>query len=515
MDFKILTKLSIYKFHALSFFMGLVLMTLEITASRIVAPFIGNSIYSWTSIIGVILLSLSFGNIFGGYLSDKYADKKILSFILILCGVSISVIPIINKFIPLILAANPSFITNILLISFALFFVPSFLLGASFPFFLKFSANNLTEIGLTSGKLSSLSSLGSIVGTFLTGFFFISHLGTSRTLLILSSFLFFCGIALNIPKKLRPKIISFSSLIILLIFSFNINKLGDKTNQHIIYEQSSNYYNIMVAEDTMPANSLRLLFLDDSIHSIESLGSDELMAPYTHLNSEIVQTVSRNPKRIAIIGGGSYSLPKNLKNIYSSAFVEVIEIDKQVTTTAEKFFGLDSSEIITTTEDARLFFAKNKNSYDVIINDAYNSTISVPWHLTTQEFLTDINNSLSDDGVYIANFISSSEKNKSGLLKSYHKTATSIIPDTFTLKTLNSSSSIQNMTIISLKNPDQQTISALTQKFKNAIIDKSFLNTSDSILLTDNFAPVERLMLPVVNDYYAQYLNNFYIKFLY
>ena len=271
----------------------------------------------------------------------------------------------------------------------------------------------------------------------------------------------------------------------------------------------------MVAEDTMLANSSRLLFLDDSIHSIESVGSDELVAPYTHLNSEIVQVASKNPTRIAIIGGGSYSLPKNLKSAYPSASVEVIEIDKQVTTTAEKFFSLDSSKIKTTTEDARLFFAKNKNSYDVIINDAYNSTISVPWHLTTQEFLADINNSLRDNGVYIANFISSSEKDKSGLLKSYYKTATSIIPSTFALKTLDSSSSIQNMTIISLKNPDQQTTNALTQKFKNAILDDPILNTPGSVLLTDNFAPVERLMLPVVNDYYAQYLNNFYIKFLY
>lgn len=517
MHFKIPTKITAYKFHALSFSMGFVLMTLEITASRIVAPFIGNSIYSWTSIIGVILLSLSLGNVFGGYLSDKYADQKILSLILILCGVSISIIPAINRLAPSLLAINASFIASIILFSFVLFFMPSFLLGASFPFFLKFSADNIAEIGLISGKLSSLSSLGSITGTFLTGFFFISHIGTLQTLLVLSSFLFFCGILLIPAKKFHNKAFFFLLFIMLNVFSLYINRLGGKTNQHIIYEQDSDYYNIRVMsiESIAPANTLKLLFLDDGVHSVESTESDKLIAPYTQLNSEIIQSISNNPKRIVFIGGGSYSLPKNIKSIYPAASIEVIEIDKQVTITAEKFFNLDSKEIKTITEDARLFFAKNKNSYDLIINDAYNSTISVPWHLTTQEFLTDINNSLSDDGVYIANFISSSQKNRPNLLNSYHKTTASVFPGVVALKTLATPDNVQNMTLISIKNPDQQIINTLTQKFKNALIDDSLLNVPESILLTDNFAPIERLILPVINDYYAHYLNTFYIKYLY
>lgn len=504
-----------YQFHILSFVGGFVLMTVELTASRITAPIIGASIYSWTSIIGVILLALSIGNIAGGKLADNTNNKKILSYILLACGASIAAISYLAQIISLFLINDFSLVANILIISFSLFFIPSLLLGTLFPFILKFSINDIAKVGKTSGILSGLSALGSIAGTFLTGFFFISHIGSYQTLLIVSFLLFSFGVLLLLSAKYSLK--NILPLILLAAIVIPIFKNSNFANKKIIYKKESDYYNIKVVSDQLFAGGSKILFLDEGTHSIEPLDSMELLADYNRINAEIIQAEEKTDqnKKILIIGGGSYSLPKYLKIKYPVSEIEVLEIDPEVQRTAEKLFGLDSNKIKTVINDARLFFKNaNKNNYDIVINDAYSATISVPWQLTTREFIKNISENLSKNGVYIANLNSSLKNSESDFLKSYYKTVKSVFSATYALKTniLVGDDTVQNEVLVSFKNPTEQQIKNFSENFD--VFETALPNSENSILLTDNFAPVERLMAPSINKYHQYYLKNIYSNFL-
>lgn len=505
-----------YQFYILSFVGGFILMSIELTASRITAPIIGTSIYSWTSIIGVILLALSVGNFLGGLLADKSSDlKKTLSYILVGSGISIIAIPYLSKTVSLLLMNGFPLVTNILILSFSLFFIPSLLLGAIFPIILKFSVSSISSIGKASGTLSSLSALGSITGAFLTGFFFIGRIGSFKTLVILSFLLFSFGIFLYLSKKNLK-----NTLLLVLLVAIAISMLRSKgiINKKIIYQKESAYYNIRAINDPQFAGGSKILFLDEGTHSIEPINSTNLLAHYTRINTEIIKEFLENNqhKKILVIGGGSYSLPKHLKSKYPNAKIEVLEIDPEVQKTAEKLFGLDSDQIKTTIMDARLFFKNGGGNYDVIINDAYSATISVPWQLTTQEFIKDINNNLTENGLYIANLNSSLKENKDNFLKSYYKTTESVFPATYALKTniLLDDNFVQNVILVSFRSPTENQIKKFLGNFDIFILT-TLQNLKNSVLLTDNFAPVERLMAPSINKYYKDYLENIYFRFLF
>lgn len=499
-----------YKFYTLSFIAGFVLMSLEITASRLAAPIVGTSVYTWTTIIGIILLALSIGNIIGGKLADKSSDQNILFAIILFCGASISAIPFLAKLVPQFISASESLTGAIFIVSISLFFIPSLLMGTIFPFILKLSAQNLNTIGETGGYLSAFSALGSIAGTFSTGFFFIGFVGTTKTLFLLSSLFFLSGILLIISRKNWLKTGFFVAIAATIPFTAQ----PANQNKHITYQIESDYYNIKIAEDRNLMGGLKIMFLDEGSHSVEPINSTELIAPYHKTNSDIIQSVEHHQK-IFMIGGGSYALAKDLKIKLPSSEISAIEIDSEVVKAAEDFFNLDSDKIKTVVGDVKLFL-KHNNKYDIIINDAFSDTISVPWQLTTQEFLRDVHKNLNDNGLYVANFISSLNKNEIKFLASYYKTVKSVFSDVIIIKTdpLTDMDAAQNIAFFSFKNrSDAEKYSENFSKYQIIAID-SDISEEKAILLTDDFAPVERLMSPIISKYFKYYLENIFTKYL-
>lgn len=499
-----------YKFYALSFLTGFVLMLLEITASRLAAPIVGTSVYTWTTIIGVILLALSMGNIIGGKLADKFGSKEILSLFFLFCAISIAIIPFLAKLTPQFVSISESLVGAIFIVSFLLFFTPSLLLGTIFPFILKLSTQNINTIGEVVGYLSAFSAFGSIAGTFLTGFFFIGFIGTFKTILILASLFFLSSTILIVSQKKWLKNGFFLALATAIPFA--IVAQSTNQNKHIIYQIESDYYNIKVVEDSNLMGGAKIMFLDEGSHSVELINSTELIAPYNKIISQTIRNIGNNDK-ILMIGGGSYSLAKDLKKNTPMAEIDAIEIDPAVQKTAENFFNLNSNEINTIVGDARLLL-KNDHKYSVIINDTYNNTVSVPWHLTTQNFLEDVDKNLNENGIYIANLISSLQEDEAIFLKSYYKTLKSVFPETYAIKTepFTPANNAQNITFISFKNTDSMKIKSLLADYYILNIDN--MEMKDTIILTDNFAPVERMMSPIIDKYYKYYLENILFKYL-
>jgi predicted membrane-bound spermidine synthase len=161
------------------FISGAVLMALEIVGSRLLSPFFGNSVFVWSSLISVFLISLSVGYHLGGKLADKMPDPKVLSVIIFGSGILIFIIPFIQEPVNnAIFDFDLGMKISPLIASSLLFLLPSILMGAVSPFAVKMSATSIETLGNVSGNISAISTIGNIFGTLFTSFYLIPTIGT-------------------------------------------------------------------------------------------------------------------------------------------------------------------------------------------------------------------------------------------------------------------------------------------------------------------------------------------------
>ena len=153
------------------------IMILELVAGRMIAPHVGVSLYTWTSVIGVILAGISLGNFAGGKLADRFASLRLLGTIYILAALA-SLTVLWSDRIYRITPPEWPIVTEIIVITAALFFAPSTILGMISPLVAKLAVSDLAKTGSTVGNIYAAGALGSIVGTFATGFVLIAWFGT-------------------------------------------------------------------------------------------------------------------------------------------------------------------------------------------------------------------------------------------------------------------------------------------------------------------------------------------------
>lgn len=317
-----------------SFFAGFALMTVELLSSRIVAPIIGNSIYTWTSLIGMTLLGLAIGSVVGGILADKYDNNKILPLSLLISAISVFTISPLSTQTEWIVNISNSIIFINLIIAGYLFLIPAIAIGLIQPIILKKYATDFSKIGFKYGLLSTIWSLGSILGVFITGFYFISNIGSLKTIFIIGFLLLFLGSVVSILNREKKTLELLLLCLIIFIFFFVSSKPAVKSN--IIFNQESNYYKIRVVDfNQEPYGETRALLLDFDTHSVEF--QKIMQSKYTEIYPAF-KAFNSNLKNILIIGGGAYTLPKLLKNYYPEANISVIEIDPAVEKTANLFF---------------------------------------------------------------------------------------------------------------------------------------------------------------------------------
>ena len=249
-----------YKLEIIVFLAGAIGMGLELIAARVLSPYVGSSNVVWTSIIGIILASMSIGYYLGGKLADKDADIKKLSDILLIAALSTSFIPILETLIVKELAGMiGNLIVAAILCAIIVFSVPSFILATVSPFAVKIKSKEEKELGALSGRISSLSTIGSIVGTFFMGFVLIPKVGVTNINIGVTVVLTIMSILtiLNIYKKYLLKIIIFILVLLLLI---GLGKYNFKvSNPDIILDTDSQYSRIWVREVEAEGTTYRTL----------------------------------------------------------------------------------------------------------------------------------------------------------------------------------------------------------------------------------------------------------------
>lgn len=489
------------KLELIVFVAGSVVMILELIGSRIFAPYLGNSIFVWSSLIGIILGALSLGYYLGGLLSKKNPSLEFLLRILFISGILIILISL-SKDAVLTLISPLGVKIGSILTTIILFVPVSILLGMISPYAVRLKIENVADSGSVAGKLYALSTIGSIFGTFLAGFYLIPSFGATHILYGLS-------LALIFTSCLRGRVIYKFSAVMAICAIWWLHTLPADA---IVYEGDSVYNHIRVVDAVYQPmdRDVRILYLATETHSIIFKDGEDLFSRYHHFYL-LDRLFKPDVKKALTLGGGAYVAPINFLKRFPGAQMTVVEIDPKVTQVAKDYFGLlDSPNMNIIHGDARIFLNNNREKFDIIYGDAFASFYSVPFHLTTIEAVENIYDSLSDDGIYIQNIISSLTGPKSKYFQAQYQTLRQkfplvyVVPTRYTLK--QGSASHQNILLIAVKDANNFALESLIRRANEEeseilanIITEDQLVFSEAIILKDDFAPVENLIADLLN----------------
>ena len=397
------------------------LLVLEVVAGRLIAPYVGVSLYTWTAVIGVILAGLSAGNWIGGVWADAGAGEKASGVVLVGASLTTLAIPLILTLVaPGIQDSAISLLSASLLLVLSLFFVPALLLGIITPLLTTLALGLSSRTGHIVGMMHALAAIGSIGGTFLTGYWLIQAFG-SRAVVLGTAFTL--GV-ISLPFFKRsgtPRV----AAVVLVAAGVLVGVTSFKNGYATPCDRESSYFCIRVVSDDweVPPGELRSLVLDHLLHgSNHSTEARVLAAPYVHLMDELVLDHFGAAARpdFFFIGGGAYTQPRAVLALYPGASVTVAELDPLVTATARDMLFVETDTIEIHHSDARAVLARDrKRRYDVIVADAFHD-IAVPIHLVTREFAQLVRARLNPGGLYTLNVVDAFPDAK--LVKSMVKT---------------------------------------------------------------------------------------------
>ena len=479
------------------FICGALVMVYEIIGSRLLSPYLGASTYVWTSLIGVILGALSLGYWFGGKLADKKPDLKTLAAVIFLAGALVSVTILLKDLILSLIAQMSVGLEIKSVVAALLLFAPaSVLFGFVTPYAVRLKMATLADSGKTVGRLYALSTVGSILGTFLAGFFLIPFFGSEKTLYLIGATLIGLSILLA-PFALTVKNIAVP---VLFVFAVSISEAKNyyQRNFNDLHSVDTEYARVQIFKMTDPKTKkiFRGLSTDPFFtQSATFLDSDELVFDYLNYY-HLLRHFKPDFERTLLIGGAGYSFPRNYLLTYPHARIEVVEIDPQMTALARQYFRLrDNPRLKITHEDGRAYLNQAAaDGFDAVLVDAFGSLVSIPFQLTTVEAAGQISRVLKDDGVVIFNIIGASDGDRSLFLRAELKTYRQVFPQVYLFKVHpeQANDQPQNYIIVALKSKTAVPFTS-DDPFINDLLahcDRDALDT-DLDALTDDLAPVE------------------------
>jgi spermidine synthase len=482
------------------------IMILELVAGRIIAPHVGVSLYTWTSVIGVVLAGISLGNYLGGWLADRRASLRLLGTIFLLGGLSalgILAVDTLGEIVP----GDWPIVLRILFYTATLFFVPCIILGTISPIVAKLAVRDLAKTGRTVGRIYGAGSLGSIVGTFATGFLLISWFGTHVIVWGVALILLAMGLVFLLERRWPWILMAGLVLSGMTLLASNRDWLQGTCTRE------TNYFCIKVHEQERDGEPVRVLTLDRLVHSYTSLDNPtKLIYGYEQIYAEVTAYRAQQDDhlRALFVGGGGYTFPRYMEAVYPGSDIHVLEIDPGVTQVAHDLLGLDrDTTVVTYNEDARLFLEREPTSrYDLIMGDAFND-FSVPYHLTTKEFNDRVRAWLEDDGLYFVNII---DGPRGDFLRAYVHTLRQTFQHVYLAPTIDSWRQAVRSTFVLIASDaplDRSALLTLDAGDGIPLLSNQLLSQDevDALLaggrvvtLTDRYAPVDQMLAPVFRD---------------
>jgi len=492
----------------LAFTGGLASLGIEFAAARLLAPFFGQSLFIWGTLIGLILIYLTIGYYAGGRLADRRPEARLLFQIVAAAALLTAAIPLVSR--PILSLAQTGFaqlsvglVLGSLLSVIILFAAPVILLGMASPFVIRLRIRRLETAGNAAGAVYALSTLGSILGTFLPVFWLIPTYGTRPTIFVLA-FLLGAISAAGLYEPGRRRLYLLIPIVIVALALLSGGAIRAPSYGSRVYETESAYSYIQVVR----AGSEIQLLLDEgsAIHSIydpttlytHGYWDDVLLAPYFGAGDV--------PGRVALVGLAGGTVARQFTAIDGPIPIDGVEIDPKLVEVGRRYFDMTEPNLHVTVADGRYWMATQAGSYDVILVDAYRQPY-IPFYLTTREFFESAKAHLAPDGVLAINVGRTPTDTR--LVDALSGTLNAVFPNVFVLE---SNRRYTNSVIYATSSPtgvDQFVARAKAETNpKLQPIALEALQTGNvrkvpasGIVFTDDLAPVERLIDDIILSY--------------
>ncbi len=480
--------------YLVAFFSGLAVMGIELSAARLIAPYFGTSLFVWTNVIGVILAALSLGYYLGGRLSEHHSTWRALFVIILLAGVLLAGIPFLIQ--PLASLAAFDFTTvssaswfmlsGSFLLMVLLFFVPIMLLGMTSPYLIKIVSRDRQDLGNVSGRIFAISTLGSILGTFLPALIFIPILGTKLTILFLASLLVLVALVGLLPRR-------YFAVLPFLGLPLGAVNPALKSQPNLIREIESPYQYVQVI-----GNDFGRSLVYNEGGGVQSVWrKEETWNGGQYWDAMALLPTLTKEKQVLIIGLAAGTIARSMQKLFGSdpsLSLVGVEIDRAIIKLGRDYFELPEENLKVQVMDGRNFLQISRDQYDVIIIDAYSHQLYIPYHLATQEFFALASEHLTPGGVLAINVNAPSEDSR--LLQHLGNTLAFTYPFVYRLPVRN-----WNYLIIAAEQPLD------FSKFIRSYAEKSYEIFAQSLtekvqslvydpkirILTDDWVPVERM----------------------
>lgn len=497
------------------FVAGMTTLAVEISASRLVGAVFGTSNIVWANIIGLILIYLSAGYFIGGRWADRSPYPETFYRILAWGAFASGLVPVVARpALRLAAGAVQALDAVIMAGSFLgvllLFSIPVTLLGCASPFAIRLALDDTRRAGRVSGRIYAISTIGSIIGTFLPVLWLIPAIGTARTFLLFSLLLLTLALAgITLHGQLRALLRHAWMPVVLLLLALFALPGPIKPGDAVLYETESAYNYIQVAE----RDGLRLLLLNEGLaeHSIYlpaagrppyGYGTWEffLVAPYFNAPPVGLDPVDR----VGLVGLAGGTIAKQYTEVFGPVPIDGWEIDPQIVEVARSYFDMNEPNLNAIVADGRWAISQSDETYSVIAVDAYRAPY-IPWELTTFEFFQMVHRRLAPDGVLAINLGRTPGDRR--LIEAMSGTIATSFPSLYLVDVPGSFNSILYATVQPtqaanlvenlLQLEDSQTPPQLLAVLERAIANIRAVPQSD-IVFTDDRAPVEQLVNSIV-----------------
>ncbi len=519
-----------------AFLSGAVLLGVEIAASRVLAPFFGNSLFVWGALIGVVLAGLAAGYWLGGTLADRAPRPSLLVGALALGAAGVLAVPFLDRpVLEAVVAWDPGPRADPVLASLLLFGWPSVVLAAVTPIAVRLHARTLERMGRTAGGLFSISTIGSIAGTFATAFWLVPGLGTDQVLAVGAAVLFAAAACVAVDQRLAVgSLVSLAAAAGAAVTAVALapdtggtlsaaearnwspvyrlrSELAslpepDYGGQKVVFRKDTRYHRIAVVEDL----SERTLRFGSSYQSAMFL-NDPYSTPFTYVDFFFLGLAYRPSARdVLFLGLGGGSGPKAFLRSFPAVRVDVVELDPVVVDVARRFFALPRSpRLRVQVDDARRFLSRSDRRWDVIAVDTYFDD-GIPFHLTTREFVQLVHDRLDPGGVVVVNVIGAVRGDGSKLLRSVYRTYRTVFPTVLVHPVAGPDAGVQNVVLVATDQaaPDTSFLLRRWRSIRAAHPLAPPLTTAipgryddplplgDVPVLSDDYAPTDALLVP-------------------
>lgn len=504
-----------------SFLCGMTVMGVELSATRLLAPYFGTSSIVYTVVIGLIMISMSIGNVLGGRSADKHNDLGRLFSLLWIAALWVAIIPLVGKYIIALVTVLMMYILpgNLLVsgsvISCLLVFsAPLLILGMVSPYLVKLGVRDMENSGRTTGEIYAASTIGSIIGTFIPTFLTIPYIGTMKSFLVFSLALNLTCLYYFITRKkgLVKSVITTVLTAVLLVLPVQ-NPFAFWTNVVLEDESLYNYLQVTENSDTVIL-STNVAFGVQSVYKKNKTLSG-LYYDYAVTSPLMLKDASaKKPADILVLGMGTGTFAKECRYFFPESRIDGVEIDQKIVDLSKNYFGLRDDEARIYINDGRTFLSSpDAGKYDIVMVDAYHD-ITIPFHMSTTEFFAQIKEHLKPGGIIMININMRSDKSTEvedyltqTLRSNMQKVYKFSVPNTTNVFVFSS----DNTDLLSdFRNnagqlDDDNPIKALAR----SITENCSEVTDTKYVFTDDLAPVEVLGQKVLNDIVSQELAYF------